>query len=187
MTKEKEVLMKTLKDENLRAETRKFTGNLLNKPKVSNTSILSNNNNNKINSNLENKTEPNINVNNLNKDIKTEKSSVKKKKKIKKKKKEDSEKILKSGDQIVKGQKYKLLTKNEKSNNENIIKEYEKDNNKNINENKNEVKPIIKDNENKTNKSRKEFLNSLNNLQYNFDNLMAIGVHGTKILNNNKI
>jgi hypothetical protein len=104
---------------------------------------------------------------------------------------------------MKKGQKYKLLTyrkltdvDNEKTNNEikNEEKEEKKDisknepieNDKNKNNKGDEVKPIIKDKENKYNKTRKDLLNSLSNLQYNFDNLMAIGVHGTKLLNNNK-
>ena len=39
--------MKKLKDENLRAETRKFTGNLLNTPKTSKSFISSSSNNDK--------------------------------------------------------------------------------------------------------------------------------------------
>ena len=183
MTKEKEVLMETLKNENLRAETRKFTGNLLNKPIIKKEQITPD-------LNLKNKTESNnivdVNQNNNNDEInKIEKSSIKKVKKKKKKKKEDdneSNKVLKPG------QKYKLSSNTNKDENKK-----EEDKNVNIkNEDiiKNEVKPIIKDKENKEkkenkNKERKDLLNSLNNLQYNFDNLMAIGVHGTKLLKNN--
>ena len=85
MTKEKEVLMNTLKNENLRAETRKFTGNLLNKPKTKREQITTD-------LNLKNKTEihnivdvnQNQNQNNNNDEInKSEKSSVKKVKKKK--------------------------------------------------------------------------------------------------------
>ena len=65
MTKEKEVLMDTLKNENLRAETRKFTGNLLNKPKIKKEQITPD-------LNLKNKTECNniehVNQNNNNKE-----------------------------------------------------------------------------------------------------------------------
>ena len=173
MTKEKEVLMETLKNENLRAETRKFTGNLLNKPIIKKEQITPD-------LNLKNKTESN-NMVDVNQN-KIEKSSIKKVKKKKKKKKEDdkeSNKVLKPG------QKYKLSSNTNKDENKK-----EEDKNVNIiNEDiiKNEVKPIIKDKENKENKNkeRKDILNSLNNLQYNFDNLMAIGVHGTKLLKNN--
>ena len=181
MTKEKKVLMETLKNENLRAETRKFTGNLLNKPKTKREQITPD-------LNLKNKTESHnmvdVNQNNNNDEInKSEKSSVKKVKKKKKKKKENdngsSKGVLKPG------QKYKLSSNTNKDENKK-----EEDKNVNIiNEDiiKNEVKPIIKDKENKENKNkeRKDILNSLNNLQYNFDNLMAIGVHGTKLLKNN--
>ena len=171
MTKEKEVLMETLKNENLRAETRKFTGNLLKKPIIKKEQITPD-------LNLKNKTESNNIVdvnqnNNIDEINKIEKSSIKKVKKKKKKKKEDdneSNKVLKPG------QKYKLSSNTNKDENK-------KEEDKNINI-KNEVKPIIKDKENK-NKERKDILNSLNNLQYNFDNLMAIGVHGTKLLKNN--
>ena len=97
MTKEKEVLMETLKNENLRAETRKFTGNLLNKPKTKREQITPD-------LNLKNKTESHnmvdVNQNNNNDEInKIEKSSIKKVKKKKKKKKEDdseSNKVLNS-------------------------------------------------------------------------------------------
>jgi hypothetical protein len=180
MTKEKEVLMETLKNENLRAETRKFTGNLLNKPKTKREQITPD-------LNLKNKTESHnmvdVNQNNNNDEInKSEKSSVKKVKKKKKKKKENdngsSKGVLKPG------QKYKLSTN---TNNDDNKKEEDK-NTKIKNEDiiKNEVKPIIKDKENKkNNKDKKDILNSLSNMQYNFDNLMAIGVHGTKLLKNN--
>jgi hypothetical protein len=179
MTKEKEVLMETLKNENLRAETRKFTGNLLNKPIIKKEQITPD-------LNLKNKTESNnivdVNQNNNNDEInKIEKSSIKKVKKKKKKKKEDdneSNKVLKPG------QKYKLSSNTNK--NENKKEEDKNVNIKNEDIIKNEVKPIIKDKENKENKNkeRKDILNSLNNFQYNFDNLMAIGVHGTKLLKN---
>ena len=206
MSDEKKVLMKTLKDENLRAETRKFTGNLIKKNKTTNSSFISSDKTEeKI---IDNKSENNYKEKNINtnKEInEIDKTSVKKKKKIIKKKKEkrDGEKIVKPGEEIKKGQKYKLLTykkltdnSDEKINDELKNEEQEKksnisknnnvredDKNKNIKED--EVKPIIKDKENKTNRTRKDLLNSLNNLQYNFDNLMAIGVHGTKYLNSN--
>ena len=37
----------------------------------------------------------------------------------------------------------------------------------------------------KNNNKRRDLLNSLNNLKYNFDNLMEIGVHGNKYFNTN--
>ena len=192
MTEEKKSLMKTLKDENLRSETRRYTANLMNKTNnsISNTSrsFLSSNNN-MLNNMYDN--------NNPNNDILTnniEKRSVKKKKKIKKKKDgKNPEKIVKSGEIIKKekGQKIKLL-KYEKLN-DNPNEENKEDKNDSKIENKeeknkkeNEVKPIIKDKEKKTNRTRQDLLNSLYNLQYNYDNLMALGIHGTKILNNNK-
>ena len=120
MTKEKKVLMETLKNENLRAETRKFTGNLLNKPIIKKEQITPD-------LNLKNKTESNnivdVNQNNNNDEInKIEKSSIKKVKKKKKKKKEDdneSNKVLKPG------QKYKLSSNTNKDENK---KEIEEDN-----------------------------------------------------------
>lgn len=186
MTKEKEVLMDTLKNENLRAETRKFTGNLLNKPKIKKEQITPE-------LNLKNKTDSNNmvdvnqiqnpNPNNNNDEInKSEKSSIKKVKKKKKKKKENDNGSSKG--LLKPGQKYKLSTNNNKDEN----KKEEDKNAKIKNEDiiKSEVKPIIKDKENKNkNKDKKDILNSLSNLQYNFDNLMAIGVHGTKLLKNN--
>lgn len=178
MTKEKEVLMETLKSENLRAETRKFTGNLLNRPKPKKEQIIPD-------LNLKNKTECNNIVdvnqnNNIDEINKSEKSSIKKVKKKKKKKKEndnENNKVLKPG------QKYKLSSNNNNDENKKEEDKYIKVKNEDII--KNEVKPIIKDKENK-NKERKDILNSLSNLQYNFDNLMAVGVHGTKILKNNQ-
>lgn len=198
MSEEKEGLMKTLKDENLRAETRKFTGNLLKRTRTTNSSIPQPNL--KKENKIDNKTEYNNTSENISTNIdinQIEKKSVKKKKKMKKKAK-DGEKILKSGEPIKKGQKYKLLKYDQlndvNNDNKNVEKEQKNDNSKN-NENdkeseknkkliEKEVKPIIKDKENKTNRTRKDLLNSLSNLQYNFDNLMAIGVHGTKLLNN---
>ena len=201
MTEEKKNLMKTLKDENLRAETRKFTRDLINTPKTSRSFISSNNKHihsifDNHNNNIEVNNDMNKNINN------SEKGSIKKKKKIKKKKNvKDGENVLKPGEAIKQGQKYKLLIKtnlNEEKNNEEIKDEKKeekpKNDNNNINKENNEnkikkekeTKPIIKDKEKKSNKTRRDLLNSLNNLQYNFDNLMEIGVHGTKVLNNNK-
>ena len=104
------------------------------------------------------------------------------------------------------GQKYKLLTYQTLNQIINEKKEKEKENkiedkkteNKSIQEknikkekkekNRDENKIISnKDKESeKSNNTRRDLLNSLNNLQYNFDNLMEIGVHGNKILNNKK-
>ena len=202
MTEEKKNLMKTLKDENLRAETRKFTRDLINTPKTSRSFISSNNKEihsifDNHNNNIETNNDLNKNINN------SEKGSIKKKKKIKKKKNvKEGESVLKPGETMKQGQKYKLLAKtnlNDEKNNEEINDEKKEekpknDNNNNINKENNEnkikkekeTKPIIKDKENKSKKTRRDLLNSLNNLQYNFDNLMEIGVHGTKVLNNNK-
>ena len=221
MTKEKGVLMKTLKDENLRAETRKYTSNLINNTSSGTSRSFILTNTNQLNSIYDNKSENiinndkninsknDININDINKN---EKKIVKKKKKIKKKVKDNKneEKVLKSGETIKKGQKIKLLTYKklsdiEKEEEENEIKNKEKENDENIIENleskqiiekkedknknkkEKEVKPIIKDKEkeNKVSKTRQHLLNSLNNLQYNYDNLMAIGVHGNKLLNSN--
>ena len=221
MTKEKGVLMKTLKDENLRAETRKYTSNLINNTSSGTSRSFILTNTNQLNSIYDNKSENiinndkninsknDININDINKN---EKKIVKKKKKIKKKDKDNKneEKVLKSGETIKKGQKIKLLTYKklsdiEKEEEENEIKNKEKENDENIIENleskqiiekkedknknkkEKEVKPIIKDKEkeNKVSKTRQHLLNSLNNLQYNYDNLMAIGVHGNKLLNSN--
>ena len=53
MTKEKTNLIKTLKDENLRAETHKYTQNLINNHKNRSLTVPSNNNN--IKKEIENK------------------------------------------------------------------------------------------------------------------------------------
>ena len=211
MTKEKGVLMKTLKDENLRAETRKYTNNLMNNTNSGTSRSFILTNPNQLNNIYDNKSENIINNDkniNSNNDInKKEKKIVKKKKKIKKKVKDNKneEKVLKSGETIKKGQKIKLLTykklsdiekekeeneiKNEENENDENIKEIENKEDKNEIQKEKEVKPIIKDKEkekdNKVNKTRQHLLNSLNNLQYNYDNLMAIGVHGNKLLNTN--
>jgi len=215
MTKEKQTLMKTLKDENLRAETRKFTSNLM-KNKTSNSFSMSNNINTDTGKNQNNTSD----INNNDKFIPTEVriehenpqkeaeviSNTKKKKIIKKKKKkvkkeEEKENVIKAGEEIKKGPKYKLLTyqklsdinkQNEISNKKGENEEKEKETNGNEKEDKikNEDQGLsntnIKDKENTNNKTRRDLLNSLNSLQYNFDNLMSIGVHGTKILNQKK-
>ena len=48
------------------------------------------------------------------------------------------------------------------------------------------IKDKISEKSNITNDTRRDLLNSLSNLQYNFDNLMEIGVHGNKYLKNKK-
>ena len=199
MTEEKKVLMKCLKDENLREETRKYTNNLINKTSKS---FISSSNRQLKEINFDNKTENNINedkINDLNKEInKSEEASIKKKKKIKLKKNDkynnsNEKNVLKSGEVVKKGKKIKLKTptklndlNNEKDNKENKKEgkiNQSDDCNKDKDKKGNEIKPIIKDKEINTNRTRKDLLNSLNSLQYNFDNLMAIGVHGTKSLN----
>ena len=218
MTKEKTNLIKTLKDENLRAETHKYTQNLLNNHKNrSHTVPIKNNNKNEIVNKIDNDTKIKENKidNKINDNINTENNvinnnendKVKKKKKIKKKIKiKKGEKI----DNTEKGQKFKLLTykslneikKEEKEKKERIIEDKKEDKisnskNKNVNKinneknenNKNEKDIKILKNDKiieKSNNSRRDLLNSLSNLQYNFDNLMEIGVHGNKYLKNKK-
>lgn len=200
MTKEKTNLIKTLKDENLRAETHKYTQNLLNNNKQRSLTVPNNTIKNKIENNDTKEKNNEIIINDdkiLNTKEKKENVEKKKKKKVKKKfklkKTEKTEKIEK----IENGQKYKLLTyktlneinkeKDEKKNNnddtkikknENIDISKKEESEKNINTNDKESE--------KSNSSRRDLLNSLNNLKYNFDNLMEIGVHGNKYLNNKK-
>ena len=197
MTKEKTNLIKTLKDENLRAETHKYTQNLLNSNKQRSLTVPNNTIKNKIENNDTKEKNNEIIINDdkiLNTKEKKENVEKKKKKKVKKKfklkKTEKTEKIEK----IENGQKYKLLTyktlneinkeKDEKKNNnddtkikknENIDISKKEESEKNINTNDKESE--------KSNSSRRDLLNSLNNLKYNFDNLMEIGVHGNKYLN----
>ena len=200
MTKEKTNLIKTLKDENLRAETHKYTQNLLNSNKQRSLTVPNNTIKNKIENNDTKEKNNEIIINDdkiLNTKEKKENVEKKKKKKVKKKfklkKTEKTEKIEK----IENRQKYKLLTyktlneinkeKDEKKNNnddtkikknENIDISKKEESEKNINTNDKESE--------KSNSSRRDLLNSLNNLKYNFDNLMEIGVHGNKYLNNKK-
>ena len=200
MTKEKTNLIKTLKDENLRAETHKYTQNLLNSNKQRSLTVPNNTIKNKIENNDTKEKNNEIIINDdkiLSTKEKKENVEKKKKKKVKKKfklkKTEKTEKIEK----IENGQKYKLLTyktlneinkeKDEKKNNnndtkikknENIDISKKEESEKNINTNDKESE--------KSNSSRRDLLNSLNNLKYNFDNLMEIGVHGNKYLNNKK-
>ena len=212
MTKEKTNLIKTLKDENLRAETHKYTQNLINNHKNRSLTVPTNNSN--IKKEIENKilnehkteikeTNNNIVDNKSNISNGEENNKIKKKKKVKKKMK------IKKSDKVENaenGQKYKLLTYQTLNQIINEKKEKEKENkiedkkteNKSIQEKnikkekkeKNMEENKIKSNKDreseKSNNTRRDLLNSLNNLQYNFDNLMEIGVHGNKILNNKK-
>jgi len=210
MTKEKTNLIKTLKDENLRAETHKYTQNLINNHKNRSLTVPSNNSN--IKKEIENKilnehkteikeTNNNIVDNKSNISNGEENNKIKKKKKVKKKMK------IKKSDKVENaenGQKYKLLTYqtlnqiiNEKKEKENKIEDKKTENksivDKNIkkekkekNRDENKIKSNNDKESEKSNNTRRDLLNSLNNLQYNFDNLMEIGVHGNKILNNKK-
>ena len=88
MIKEKEGLLKTLKDENLRAETRKFTKDLINNNKIRSLTVPNKDINNikdfknKINNNIVNDVDSK-NISYTNKENKDD--EVKKKKKVKKK------------------------------------------------------------------------------------------------------
>lgn len=207
MTKEKTNLIKTLKDENLRAETHKYTQNLLNNNKQRSLTVPNNNINikNKIENNeTEEKNEIIIKDDKISNKKENETNvEVKKKKKVKKKIKLKKKDKIEGVDKIEKtennenGQKYKLLTyktlneiNNEKTENKNnnVETKNKKDENKEKSK-KEESKKNITTNDNvseKSNNSRRDLLNSLNNLKYNFDNLMEIGVHGNKYLNNKK-
>ena len=120
MTKEKTTLIKTLKDENLRAETHKYTQNLLNNNKQRSLTVPNNNTNiiNKIEKNEIKETNEIIIKNDeiLNKKEKETNTEIKKKKKVKKKIKLKKVDKLEKTDKIEKteknenGQKYKLLT-----------------------------------------------------------------------------
>ena len=209
MTKEKTNLIKTLKDENLRAETHKYTQNLINNHKNRSLTVPTNNSN--IKKEIENKilnehkteikeTNNNIVDNKSNISNGEENNKIKKKKKVKKKMKIKKSDKIENGEN---GQKYKLLTYQTLNQIINEKKEKEKENkiedkktenksivDKNIKKEKNKDENKIKSNNDKEsekiNNTRRDLLNSLNNLQYNFDNLMEIGVHGNKILNNKK-
>ena len=204
MTKEKEGLLKTLKDENLRAETRKFTKDLINNNKIRSLTVPNKDINNikdfknKINNNIVNDVDSNNNINFTNKENKND--EVKKKKKVKKKYK------IKKGEKKENKDKAEKIEKEEKIDNEQKIDKIDKaekiekgtklkllnyktlnqiNNGKNENKEK-EIKPIINDKmKEKNNNKRRDLLNSLNNLKYNFDNLMEIGVHGNKYFNTN--
>lgn len=181
MEKEKETLMKTLKDQNLRAETRKFTANLIHPSRTSKSFISSNNK--RINTSFDkssNKTDIN-NISSSNNIINelnmSEKVSAKKLKKVKKKKNVMSEeKIIKSGDKIIKGKKYKLLSYQKLDDIKDDKKEQKEikisENNEKKNKPIGEVKPIIK--------KDKDTKISLESFKYNYDNLIGIGLHGNK-------
>ena len=200
MTKEKTNLIKTLKDENLRAETHKYTQNLINNHKNRSLTVPTNNSN--IKKEIENKilNEHKTEIketNNNNVDNKSNISNGEENNKIKKKKKVKKKMKIKKSDKVENGQKYKLLTYQTLKQIINEKKEKEKENkiivDKNIkkekkekNRDENKIKSNNDKESEKSNNTRRDLLNSLNNLQYNFDNLMEIGVHGNKILNNKK-
>ena len=212
MTKEKTNLTKTLKDENLRAETHKYTQNLINNHKNRSLTVPSNNNN--IKKEIENKilnehkteikeTNNNIVDNKSNISNGEENNKIKKKKKVKKKMKIKKSDKVENGEN---GQKYKLLTyqtlnqiinekkekekenkiEDKKTENKSIVDKNIKKEKKEKNKDENKIKSNNDKESEKINNTRRDLLNSLNNLQYNFDNLMEIGVHGNKILNNKK-
>ena len=209
MTKEKTNLIKTLKDENLRAETHKYTQNLINNHKNRSLTVPSNNSNikKKIENKILNEHKTEIKETNNNMDNKNNISNGEENNKIKKKKKVKKKMKIKKSDKVENaenGQKYKLLTYqtlnqiiNEKKEKENKIEDKKTENKSIVDKNikkekkkKNRDENKIKSNNDKesetSNNTRRDLLNSLNNLQYNFDNLMEIGVHGNKILNNKK-
>ena len=105
-------------------------------------------------------------------------------------------KIENTNEKIENGKKLKLLTyktineikneKNEEDNNNEDIKIKKKENIESLKKEENKINLSTKDKDKeseKSNSSRRDLLNSLNNLKYNFDNLMEIGVHGNKYLN----
>ena len=209
MTKEKTNLIKTLKDENLRAETHKYTQNLINNHKNRSLTVPTNNSN--IKKEIENKilNEHKTEIketNNNNVDNKSNISNGEENNKIKKKKKVKKKMKIKKSDKVENGQKYKLLTyqtlnqiinekkekekenkiEDKKTENKSIVDKNIKKEKKEKNRDENKIKSNNDKESEKSNNTRRDLLNSLNNLQYNFDNLMEIGVHGNKILNNKK-
>lgn len=170
MTKDKESLIKTLKNESMRIETRKLTGTF-----------------NKTSRSFISETKPNISVDKLNREnLDVISNKKKKKRKSQSTKKKSENKIVVKAGEIEKGKKLKLLKYE-------TLEDKEKEKNKEVNKENNEskkidgVKPIIKDKENKNvKKNKKNILENLDKMQYNFDNLMSIGVHGTKVYNNKK-
>ena len=211
MTKEKTNLIKTLKDENLRAETHKYTQNLINNHKNRSLTVPSNNNNIKkeIENKILNEHKTEIKETNNNMDNKSNISNGEENNKIKKKKKVKKKMKIRKSDKVENaenGQKYKLLTyqtlnqiinekkekekenkiEDKKSENKSIQEKNIKKEKKEKNRDENKIKSNNDKESEKINNTRRDLLNSLNNLQYNFDNLMEIGVHGNKILNNKK-
>ena len=209
MTKEKTNLIKTLKDENLRAETHKYTQNLINNHKNRSLTVPTKNSN--IKKEIENKilNEHKTEIketNNNNVDNKSNISNGEENNKIKKKKKVKKKMKIKKSDKVENGQKYKLLTyqtlnqiinekkekekenkiEDKKTENKSIVDKNIKKEKKEKNRDENKIKSNNDKESEKSNNTRRDLLNSLNNLQYNFDNLMEIGVHGNKILNNKK-
>ena len=211
MTKEKTNLIKILKNENLRAETHKYTQNLINNHKNRSLTVPSNNNNIKkeIENKILNEHKTEIKETNNNMDNKSNISNGEENNKIKKKKKVKKKMKIKKSDKVENaenGQKYKLLTyqtlnqiinekkekekenkiEDKKSENKSIQEKNIKKEKKEKNRDENKIKSNNDKESEKSNNTRRDLLNSLNNLQYNFDNLMEIGVHGNKILNNKK-
>ena len=211
MTKEKTNLIKTLKDENLRAETHKYTQNLINNHKNRSLTVPSNNSNIKkeIENKILNEHKTEIKETNNNMDNKNNISNGEENNKIKKKKKVKKKMKIKKSDKVENaenGQKYKLLTyqtlnqiinekkekekenkiEDKKTENKSIVDKNIKKDKKEKNRDENKIKSNNDKESEKSNNTRRDLLNSLNNLQYNFDNLMEIGVHGNKILNNKK-
>ena len=211
MTKEKTNLIKTLKDENLRAETHKYTQNLINNHKNRSLTVPSNNNNIKkeIENKILNEHKTEIKETNNNMDNKSNISNGEENNKIKKKKKVKKKMKIRKSDKVENGengQKYKLLTyqtlnqiinekkekekenkiEDKKTENKSIVDKNIKKEKKEKNKDENKIKSNNDKESEKINNTRRDLLNSLNNLQYNFDNLMEIGVHGNKILNNKK-
>ena len=211
MTKEKTNLIKTLKDENLRAETHKYTQNLINNHKNRSLTVPTNNSNIKkeIENKILNEHKTEIKETNNNMDNKSNISNGEENNKIKKKKKVKKKMKIKKSDNVENaenGQKYKLLTyqtlnqiinekkekekenkiEDKKTENKSIVDKNIKKEKKEKNKDENKIKSNNDKESEKSNNTRRDLLNSLNNLQYNFDNLMEIGVHGNKILNNKK-
>ena len=144
MTKEKTNLIKTLKDENLRAETHKYTQNLINNHKNRSLTVPNNNNIKKeIENKILNDNKTEIKENNNNTDNKNNISNVDENNKIKKKKKVKKKMKIKKSDEVENaenGQKYKLLTY--KSLNEIINEKKEKEKENKIEDKKIENKNI---------------------------------------------
>ena len=211
MTKEKTNLIKTLKDENLRAETHKYTQNLINNHKNRSLTVPSNNSNIKkeIENKILNEHKTEIKETNNNMDNKSNISNGEENNKIKKKKKVKKKMKIRKSDKVENaenGQKYKLLTyqtlnqiinekkekekenkiEDKKTENKSIVDKNIKKEKKEKNRDENKIKSNNDKESETSNNTRRDLLNSLNNLQYNFDNLMEIGVHGNKILNNKK-